>query len=130
MFSNHQFLNNGLEPRANDRGRMEVTGAESDRGKFKVPTLRNVALTGPYMHDGRFATLEEVVEHYNGKLHRGPNLNPNLAKHPESGLGLSAEDKAALVAFLKSLTDEDFAKEPSKNQLQIPDNLCKTTAAK
>ncbi len=108
LFSNHQFLNNGLEKRGNDLGRMEVTKSETDRGKFKVPTLRNVALTAPYMHDGRFATLEEVVEHYNGKLHRSPTLDPNLAKHPESGLGLSAEDKAALVAFLKTLTDENF----------------------
>jgi len=108
LFSNHQFMNNGLASRGSDRGRMEVTGAESDRAKFKVPTLRNVALTAPYMHDGRFATLEEVVEHYNGKLHRSPNLDPNLAKHPEAGLGLSAEDKAALVAFLKTLTDEPF----------------------
>ena len=66
LFSNHQFMNNGLEERAGDAGRKEVTGLENDRGKFKVPTLRNVALTAPYMHDGRFSTLEEVVEHYNG----------------------------------------------------------------
>ena len=108
LFSNHQFMNNGLAPRAGDTGRMEVTGAESDRAKFKVPTLRNVALTAPYMHDGRFATLEEVIDHYDGPLHRTRNLDPNLAKHPESGLGLSAEDKAALIAFLKTLTDEPF----------------------
>jgi cytochrome c peroxidase len=108
LFSNHQFMNNGLEERPDDLGRMEVTGREVDRGKFKVPTLRNVALTAPYMHDGRFATLEEVVDHYNGKLHRSQTLDPNLAKHPESGLGLSTEDKAALVAFLKTLTDEQF----------------------
>ena len=108
LFSNHQFMNNGLVPRAGDAGRMEVTRAESDRAKFKVPTLRNVALTAPYMHDGRFATLEEVIDHYNGALHRTRNLDPNLAKHPESGLGLSAEDKAALIAFLKTLTDEPF----------------------
>jgi len=108
LFSNHQFMNNGLEERNGDLGRMEVTGMEMDRAKFKVPTLRNVALTAPYMHDGRFATLEEVVEHYNGKLHRSRTLDPNLAKHPESGLGLSADDKAALVAFLKTLTDEQL----------------------
>ena len=89
---------------------------KTDRAKFKVPTLRNVALTAPYMHDGRFATLEEVVAHYNGKLHRSPTLDPNLAKHPESGLGLSAEDQAALVAFLKTLTDESFV--TSKSPVQ------------
>ncbi len=118
LFSNHQFLNNGLAERAGDLGRMEVTRLEADRGKFKVPTLRNVALTAPYMHDGRFATLEEVVAHYNGKLERSQTLDPNLAKHPESGLGLSAEDQAALVAFLKTLTDETFATStPSVQQL-------------
>jgi cytochrome c peroxidase len=116
LFSNHQFMNNGLEPRSDDRGRMEVTDSENDRGKFKVPTLRNVALTTPYMHDGRFATLEEVVEHYNGKLHRSRTLDPNLAKHPESGLGLSADDKAALVAFLKTLTDESFSRSASTSK--------------
>lgn len=117
LFSNHQFMNNGLVPRRGtaDTGRMEVTGSETDRAKFKVPTLRNVALTAPYMHDGRFATLEEVVEHYNGPLHRTRTLDPNLAKHPESGLGLGAEDKAALIAFLKTLTDEPFT-QISKNQ--------------
>jgi cytochrome c peroxidase len=108
LFSNGQFMNNGLEERDGDLGRMEATRLETDRGKFKVPTLRNVALTAPYMHDGRFGTLEEVVEHYNGRLHRSRTLDPNLAKHPEAGLGLSADDKAALVAFLKTLTDEHF----------------------
>jgi cytochrome c peroxidase len=108
LFTNHRFMNNGLEIVPSDLGRMEVTKQESDRGKFKVPSLRNVAFTGPYMHDGRFSTLEEVVEHYNGKLHRSPSLDPNLAKHPEAGLGLSEADKAALVAFLKTLTDEEF----------------------
>jgi len=115
LFSNHQFMNNGLAPRATDAGRMEVTGTESDRAKFKVPSLRNIALTAPYMHDGRFATLEDVIDHYNGPLHRTRNLDPNLAKHPESGLGLSTEDKAALIAFLKTLTDEPFT-QISKNQ--------------
>jgi cytochrome c peroxidase len=118
LFGNHQFMNNGLTLRAGDLGRLEVTQSESDRGKFKVPSLRNVALTAPYMHDGRFVTLEEVIEHYNGPMHRSPTLDPNLAKHPEAGLGLNAEDKAALVAFLKTLTDEQFVSpEPFDNQL-------------
>jgi cytochrome c peroxidase len=108
LFSNHQFMNNGLAELVGDLGRLEVTKSEADRSKFKVPSLRNVALTAPYMHDGRFATLEEVIEHYNGPMHRSRTLDPNLAKHPEAGLGLSAEDKAALVAFLKTLTDEQF----------------------
>jgi cytochrome c peroxidase len=65
------------------------------------------------MHDGRFATLEEVVAHYNGPLHRSDTLDPNLAKHPEAGLQLSAEDQQALVAFLKTLNDEAFIGQPS-----------------
>jgi cytochrome c peroxidase len=113
LFSNHQFMNNGLAERAGDLGRMEASGDENDRGKFKVPSLRNVSLTAPYMHDGRFATLEEVIEHYNGSLHRTRVLDPNLAKHPGSGMGLSTTDKAALVAFLKTLTDESFITEQS-----------------
>jgi cytochrome c peroxidase len=87
---------------------MLVTGKAADRGKFKTPSLRNIAATAPYMHDGRFATLEEVVEHYTGPMSRSDTLDPNLAKHPETGLQLSAEDKQALVAFLKTLTDEAF----------------------
>lgn len=113
LFSNHQFINNGLKPDANDPGRMEITKADADQNKFKVPSLRNIALTAPYMHDGRFATLEEVIDHYNGSLHRSATLDPNLAKHPEAGFGLSAEDKAALVAFLKTLTDEQFVSAPT-----------------
>lgn len=119
LFSNHQFINNGLTPDANDSGRMETTKAESDRDKFKVPSLRNVALTAPYMHDGRFATLGEVIDHYNGSLHRSATLDPNLAKHPETGLSLSAEDKAALVAFLQTLTDEQFVSVPATTTNQI-----------
>jgi cytochrome c peroxidase len=113
LFSNHQFMNNGLEERPGDPGRMEVTGSDADRGKFRVPSLRNVALTAPYMHDGRFATLEQVIEHYNSGVRPSRTLDPNLAKHPESGLGLSAEEKAALVSFLRTLTDDQFIAESS-----------------
>ena len=108
LFSNHKFTNNGLVLAADDVGRMAVTGVEGDRGKFKTPSLRNIALTAPYMHDGRFKTLEEVVEHYSTGVRKSATLDPNIAKHPDSGLQLTAEDKKALVAFLKALTDEDF----------------------
>ncbi len=103
LFSDHQFHNNGLAPTA-DTGRIRFTKLESDRGKFATPSLRNVALTAPYMHDGRFATLDEVVEHYSTGMQRTPTLDPNLAKHPDGGIPLSAEDKRALVSFLKTLT--------------------------
>ena len=76
-------------------------------GNSAVPSLRNVALTAPYMHDGRFKTLEEVVEHYSSGLKRSSTLDPNLAKHPTSGIQLSAADKKALVAFLKTLTTSE-----------------------
>ncbi len=104
LFSDHQFHNNGLD--GSDRGRAKITNAPADEHKFSTPSLRNVALTAPYMHDGRFNTLEEVVEHYSSGVHRSETLDPNLAKHPEKGLNLSATDKAALVAFLKALTEE------------------------
>ncbi|MEY3896979.1 MAG: hypothetical protein RLZZ214_2500, partial [Verrucomicrobiota bacterium] len=102
LFSDHQFHNNGLG--GDDPGRAKITGATGDQGKFASPSLRNIALTAPYMHDGRFATLEEVVEHYSSGVLRGPTLDPNLAKHPAGGLNLGTADKAALVAFLKTLT--------------------------
>lgn len=106
-FSDHQFHNNGLKP-TKDHGRFEVTGEERDRNVFSTPSLRNVGLTEPYMHDGRFGTLEEVVAHYSGPMHRSPSLSPNLAKHSKNGLNLSKEDQAALVAFLKTLTDPKY----------------------
>lgn len=106
LFASQAFGNNGLALADDDTGQMAVTRNAADHGKFKVPSLRNIALTAPYMHDGRFATLEEVVEHYSTGVRRTPTLDPNLAKHPAGGLHLSAQDKADLVAFLKTLTDE------------------------
>ena len=91
-------------------GRYKVTKRAGDEGKFAVPSLRNVAVTAPYMHDGRFRTLEEVVEHYCTGMKRSATLDPNLAKHPDGGVPLSADDQRALVAFLKTLTDEKFSR--------------------
>lgn len=105
LFTDNGFHDNGLDLGEFDLGRMTVTGDEADRGKFKTPSLRNVALRAPYMHDGRFATLEEVVEHYDSGVRRRPNLDANLAKHPAGGLGLSELEKLELVAFLRTLTD-------------------------
>jgi cytochrome c peroxidase len=108
LFTSQQFANNGLDLAPDDIGRMAVTKNEADRGKFKTPSLRNIARTAPYMHDGRFATLEEVVEHYSSGVRRSATLDPNLAKHPEAGIQLNTQEKADLVAFLKTLTDETF----------------------
>lgn len=108
LFTSQSFANNGLELAADDVGRMAVTHNAADWGKFKVPSLRNIARTAPYMHDGRFSTLEEVVEHYSQGVRRSDTLDPNLAKHPAGGLQLSVQEKADLVAFLKTLTDDSF----------------------
>jgi len=108
LFTSQAFANNGLPLAEDDLGRMAVTQNAADRGKFKTPSLRNVARTAPYMHDGRFATLEEVVEHYSSGVQHSTTLDPILAKHPEGGIQLSAQEKADLVALLKTLTDESF----------------------
>jgi cytochrome c peroxidase len=108
LFSDHQFHNNGLSLAEMDVGRRKVTQFDGDRGKFSTPSLRNVELTAPYMHDGRFATLEEVVAHYSTGVKSSSTLDPNLAKHPASGLQLGEADRKALVAFLKTLTDEKY----------------------
>lgn len=108
LFQSQAFANNGLDAGFSDIGRAKVTGKASDIGKFAIPSLRNVALTAPYMHDGRFKTLEEVIEHYSSGIKRSDTLDPNLAKHPDAGIGLSESDKRALVDFLRSLTDPRF----------------------
>lgn len=111
LFTDHQFRNNGLAIDAADPGRGAVTGLALDQGTFATPSLRNIALTAPYMHDGRFATLEEVLDHYSRGVQRTRTLDPNLAKHPDGGLALSSDDKAALIAFLRTLTDDQFVKD-------------------
>ncbi len=120
LFTDYQFRNNGLDAQSlyeaksgtnnglKDVGRFLVTGREADRGKFKTPSLRNVELTAPYMHDGRFCSLEDVMRHYNAGVQRSDTLDPNIAKHPEGGMGLSDADVRALIAFLKTLTDARF----------------------
>ncbi len=116
LFQSQSFANNGLEAVFKDVGREKITGKASDAGKFAVPSLRNVALTAPYMHDGRFKTLEEVVEHYSTGVVRSDTLDPNLAKHPDGGVPLTAGDKRALVAFLKTLTDEQYVSMPKMTE--------------
>jgi len=105
--SPENVANNGLDLEYDDKGVGALNNNPLDNGKFKVPFLRNIALTAPYMHDGRFKTLEEVVEHYNSGLQNHPNLDPHLhnGNQPKQ-LNLSEEEKSALVAFLNTLTDE------------------------
>lgn len=109
-FENDQYMNNGLDADgvSTDLGRFEFTEDPSDIGKFKVTTLRNIELSGPYMHDGRFATLEEVVSHYNSGIQLSATVDPAIANTEETGLMLSEEDQVDLVNFLKTLTDYTF----------------------
>lgn len=103
LFVSQRFGNNGLPARGGDPGRAAVTGRPADKALFSVPSLRQVAKTAPYMHDGRFDTLEEVVKHYCEGIVSGPTLDPNLAKHPAGSLGLGDDEQQALVAFLRTL---------------------------
>ena len=105
LFTDFGLRSNGLDLASLDGGRALVTGKTTDTGKFKTPSLRNVAVTAPYMHDGRFATLDDVIAHYDHGVQRAPTLDPNLAKHPAAGLALTKEEQRALVAFLRTLTD-------------------------
>lgn len=109
-FENNKYLNNGLDDNAGqvDIGREKVTGNPMDRAKFKVPSLRNIALTPPYMHDGRFATLEEVVDHYDHGIKFSGTIDPAIENTRAKGLMLSQQDKDDLVAFLKTLTDYEL----------------------
>jgi len=104
QFSDFEFRNNGLK-HDKDLGRHRVTEKDSDKGLFLTPSLRNVELTAPYMHDGRLETLEDVIKHYNGPLHKSPTLDKLL---PAEGLKLSEADQKALIAFLKTLTDPQY----------------------
>ena len=107
--------NNGLDANAAlaDLGRADVTLQPIDVGRFKSPSLRNIEFTGPYMHDGRFAKLEDVVEHYSTGLKRHPNIDGRLnGPAANGGFRFSTNEKAALVAFLKTLSDHKFVTDP------------------
>jgi cytochrome c peroxidase len=113
-FTMVDVANNGLDEVYSDKGVGAITFNAADNGKFKVPILRNVALTAPYMHDGRFETLEEVIDHYAGGVKNHSNLHPNLRQN-FNGNPISLEftdtEKEALIAFLHTLTDQQFLKD-------------------
>jgi len=110
LLTDREFKNNGLDTDPADPGVMKFTGNASDRGKFKVPSLRNVGVSAPYMHDSRFATLEEVVNFYSsGVKQSSPNLDEHMIPFG-AGLNLTTQEKADLVAFLKTFTDPIFLK--------------------
>ena len=108
MFMDNLFHNNGLDTEPfQDLGLGKITNIQSDNGKFKTPTLRNIEFTAPYMHDGRFSTLEEVIEHYNSGGKFSSTVDP-LMKKQGIGLQLSNQEKIDLIAYLKTLSDYKF----------------------
>lgn len=110
LFTSDTFENNGLsvDPTLNDYGRMKITQIKSDSLKFKIPTLRNIEFTFPYMHDGRFKTLNEVIKHYNSGIKHSNTLSKQLQKP----MNLSDNERTELVAFLKTLSDKEFLYNP------------------
>lgn len=107
-----KFSNNGLPPTL-DLGREGVTGNPNDRRKFKVPTLRNIAVSAPYMHDGRFKNLDEVIEHYSSGIVVSPTIDPLIEFANQGGVQLDAEQKMLLKQFLLTLTDNQFLQNPA-----------------
>jgi len=121
LFTTHLFYNNAKDSVFTDtRDRYAVTGNPADIGAYKAPTLRNIELTAPYMHDGRFATLEEVIDFYSEKLVYSPYAHPLMHKLNNGGAQLTPSQKQALIAFLKTLTDYSFVTNPAFSR---PDDL-------
>jgi cytochrome c peroxidase len=110
LFSDHSFRNNGLavNPLVNDLGRYTVTLNDQDKYKFKVPSLRNIEKTKPYMHDGRFQTLEAVLNHYSSGIVNSATLDSSLNTNGTLGIPLSSDEKTKIIAFLKTLTDDQY----------------------
>ena len=114
LFTDQSFRNNGFSSPADilkDQGREEITLNPQDRGKFKVPSLRNVEYTAPYMHNGRLKSLEEVLDFYTDGVQLTPTLDPAL-NNGQLGFSISNDQKKKIIAFLKTLTDEQFLSDP------------------
>ncbi len=115
LFTDNQFHNNGLDLVLTDLGLGAVTNNPTDNGKFKTPTLRNIAVTGPFMHDGRFETLAEVINFYSDSVEvNSPNIDPTMQKtnRPGGQLNLTNQEKIDLENFLLTLTDSVFLSNP------------------
>lgn len=118
MGSTFEFSNNGLDTATTansyrDAGRGAITNKSYDNGKFKIPSLRNVAVTAPYMHDGRFKTLEEVIDFYSVGVHAGINTDSKMEQAHIGGVHLTEKDKRKVIAFLNTLTDSEFISNPA-----------------
>ena len=114
LFTDNSFRNNGLSinPQINDVGYYRVTELLQDKYKFKVPSLRNIEKTAPYMHDGRFYTLDAVLNHYSNGVQNNLNLDSSLNTNGTLGIPLTNDQKAKIIAFLKTLTDQQFLTDP------------------
>lgn len=115
LFSINDFTNNGLDAVLTDQGYVIATGLQRDAGKFKTPSLRNLAFTAPYMHDGRFNTLEEVLDHYGDHVAlNAPNIDPNMRHSRRLGqIQFTRQEKDIMLAFLNSLNDSAFVNNPA-----------------
>ncbi len=113
-FENDLYMNNGLDTDAQfvDLGREDATADLADRAKFKVTSLRNIAITGPYMHDGRFETLEQVINHYNTSIQSSSTVDPAILGTQSTGLMLDAQEQEDLLNFLHTLTDYTYLNNP------------------
>lgn len=109
LFTDNSFRNNGISiSSVNDEGRYLITQSDADKYKFKVPSLRNLTYTAPYMHDGRFFTVEAVLDHYASQVQQTPNLDPVFQQGTQLGIPLTAVEKQQLIAFLQTLNDKTF----------------------
>ena len=113
LWTDNKFHNNGLDSNITDLGLGGISGDPSDDGKFKSPSLRNLIFTAPYMHDGRFLTIDEVINHYSEGLVNSSTIDPLMKKVDQGGVQLSPNEKANLKAFLLTLTDENFINNPN-----------------
>lgn len=112
LWTDNVFHNNGLDSNFSDLGLGGVTGNSNDNGKFKSPSLRNLAYTAPYMHDGRFNTIEEVIEFYSTGLQHSSTIDTLMKKVEFGGVNLTEQEKADLKAFLLTLSDPSFISNP------------------
>lgn len=117
LFSSYQFANNGLsiDESIEDIGKIRITHKSSDSLKFKIPSLRNLSYTYPYMHDGRFTKLNQVLNHYT----KGIKQSPTLATELRNGINLTANEKVDLITFLLTLNDDQFVRNP---KFQFPNS--------
>ena len=113
LWTDNIFHNNGLDTTITDLGLGKITGDPADNGKFKSPSLRNLKFTAPYMHDGRFVTLDDVINHYSEGLQNSPTIDPLMKAINDGGVHITDAEKTDLKAFLLSLSDEEFISNPA-----------------